>query len=57
VYYYKKSALENTKGGIKYADLMKDLDEAYKNAYEKDSSPLEDEISSDSIEDEDECEG
>lgn len=31
VYYYKKSMAENTKDGIKYASVMKELDEAYNN--------------------------
>lgn len=31
VYYYKKSIAENTKDGIKYASVMKELDEAYNN--------------------------
>lgn len=29
VYYYKKSMAENTKDGVKYASVMKELDEAY----------------------------
>lgn len=35
VYYYKKSMAENTKDGIKYASVMKELDEAYNNYKEK----------------------
>lgn len=35
VYYYKKSMAENTKDGVKYASVMKELDEAYEN-YKKD---------------------
>lgn len=31
VYYYKKSMAENTKDGVKYASVMKELDEAYNN--------------------------
>ena len=31
VYYYKTSMAENTKDGIKYASVMKELDEAYNN--------------------------
>jgi len=31
VYYYKKSMAENTKDGVKYASVMKELDEAYEN--------------------------
>ena len=31
VYYYKKSMAENTKEGVKYASVMKELDEAYNN--------------------------
>ena len=35
VYYYKKSMAENTKDGIKYASVMKELDEAYNNYKEE----------------------
>ena len=35
VYYYKKSMAENTKDGVKYASVMKELDEAYNNYKEK----------------------
>lgn len=31
VYYYKKSMAENTKDGVKYASVMKELDEACNN--------------------------
>lgn len=31
VYYYKKSMAENTKDGVKYASVMKELDETYNN--------------------------
>ena len=31
VYYYKKSMAENTKDGVKYASVIKELDEAYNN--------------------------
>ena len=31
VYYYKKSMAENTKDGVKYASVKKELDEAYNN--------------------------
>ena len=31
VHYYKKSIAENTKDGVKYASVMKELDEAYNN--------------------------
>ena len=34
VYYYKKSMAENTKDGVKYASVMKELDEAYE-SYKK----------------------
>ena len=30
IWYYKKSIVENSKDGIKYATVMKDIDEAYK---------------------------
>lgn len=35
VYYYKKSMAENTKDGVKYASVMKELDEAYNNYKEE----------------------
>lgn len=35
VYYYKKSMAENTKNGVKYASVMKELDEAYNNYKEE----------------------
>lgn len=35
VYYYKKSMAENTKDGVKYASVMKELDEAYNNHKEE----------------------
>ena len=35
VYYYKKSMAENTKDGVKYASVMKELDEAYNNYREE----------------------
>ena len=41
VWYYKKSTIENSQGGIKYESVLKELDEAAKKYWNQASSSVE----------------
>lgn len=41
VWYYKKSTVENSEGGIKYESVLKELDEASKKYWNQASTPIE----------------
>lgn len=49
VYYYKKSIVENSKDGIKYETVLKELDKAYKNQQPNDGYYQVDETTEQSI--------